>query len=346
MYIALVLALLMVALVTKTVNYKPLSYISILIVTPFLMFNRGNNDYLGYTEMFFYPEGYAEPGYSFLIKIIKLCGGTSHDQVLLVLGILFAVTLYRFAKYTNSMNLILFLYVIFPFVLDITQIRNTFMLLFVLNAIPEYYYKSKVKCYIFLIIGTTFHYFGIFYIISFILLEFKKKKNLYIILMLVGLANLIVMPYLIKFGISYIPIPRIVDRLSYYSSGIKIKSLLIWGGILLSDLIVLKFFMKHLNSSGRNQNKEIIQMLYDLMYTGVIFLGCTMYLFEFNRFFRNLFIIKYLLVGFALPSMNRDEKILIILYLVLTSVIFAYAFAIVTEGVDNNFVLLHNALLN
>lgn len=348
----LVLALLIVTVVAKVINLKPLSYSLILIVTPFLMFNRGNNDYLAYTEAFFYPESHiAEPGYIFLIKIIKLCGGTSHEQVLLVLGIFFAITLYRFAKYTKSINLILSLYVIFPFVLDITQIRNTFMLLFVLNAVLEYYNKSKLKCYILLAVGSTFHFFGILYIFSFLLLDFKRKlkkgNNFYKFTALFGLANLVLMPFIINIGIRVIPIQNIVDSLIAYSSAdIKIFSLLAWGGILLSDLIVFRFFIKHLNSSKRIKNKELIQTLYDLMFIGIIFLGFLLYLFEFNRFFRNLFIIKYLLVGFMLPNMHRDEKILIISYLVITSALFAFAYSQGAGGIDYNFVLLHNAFLN
>lgn len=344
MFIALVFVLLVVAIVTKVINYKPLTYISILIVTPFLMFNRGNNDYLVYAEMFYHPENSPEPGYSFLLQIIQLCGGTSHEQVLLILGIFFAFTLYRFTKYTKSMNLILFLYVLFPFILDLTQVRDTFMLLFMLNAILEYYNKSKLRCYVLLVIGCTFHYFGIFYIISFLMLDFFKKKNSYIIIALVSLANLVLMPFMLKLGISVIPIQSIASRLIIYSTGsMRISTLLVWGSILLVDLIVLKFFIRHLDSSERDKNKELIKILYDLMYSGIIFFGCVLYLFESTRFFRNLFIIKYLLVGFMLPNMNRDEKILIILYLVITSSLFAYAYSL---GLDYDYALLSNALFN
>ncbi|NHM30010.1 EpsG family protein [Neobacillus terrae] len=344
MYFALILTLSVIIPFTKIINYFRLKIFPIILVSLFLMFNRGNNDYLGYLSIFFYPEGYAEPGYVFLVNMIKFFGGTSHNQVLWVLGILFIITLYRFAKHSKTINFVLLLYVIFPFVLDITQIRNTFMMLFVLNAFIEYFRGKKIRTLIWLLISSTFHFFGIFYIISFLLIGLKKEKSYYKLIILISLIGLFFMPALIRFGISYIPIPRIVDRLTVYTADtIKYSSLFIWGGILILDLIVFRLFIKRMDLT-ENNNKNQIQLIYDFMFTGLVFLGCVLFLFEFNRFFRNLFLLKYLLADYMLPSMTKNAKLLLVVYLLITAVLFAFLYSLGIEGMDYNTVLLRNSI--
>lgn len=344
MYFILILALILILPFTNFLNYHRLRFLPILVVSVFLMFNRGNNDYQGYQQIFIWPEGYSEPGYSLLIKIIKLLGGTSHDHVLLVLGIFWFITFYRYSKYTKMFNFVLLLYVIFPFVLDITQIRNTFMMLFVLNALLDFFNNKKNRAFLLLIIGSTFHSFGIFFVVLFLLLLFKKGKSYYKWIAAFSIISVFLMPFIIQFAITVIPYQRIVDRIIIYTADtVKVNSLIIWGGILVADLIVLSYFIRRIDSTTA-KNMKLIYLLFDVMFTSMIFLASVLYLYEFNRLFRMLFLVKYFLAVFMLPNMKRQSQFLLLLYLIATTSLFAFLYSYGVEGIDYNYVLIRNAI--
>lgn len=343
MYIGLILVLMIVAFVTKGAKSRQINIISILMIAPFLIYNRGNPDYYGYFEMFSNPETYAEGGYSFLIKIIKWCGGNSHEQVLLVLGIFLVVTIYRFTKYVKSMNLVVLLYVLFPYVIDIIQIRNTFMVLFVLNAVIEYNNNKKIKCLLFLILGATFHSFGLVYIVAFLAINFIEPNKYHKVMIATGFLNFVFMPTIIKVITRYIPIQRVADRLSIYTADTnKFKSLSIWGLILFFDLVIFGIIVNKKNEEENTTKKGLIQFLYDLIYFGIAFYPCLLYLNESSRFFRNMFIFKYLLLACALPKMTKNEKVIFILYIVSTAILLSVLFS--TDIVNYNDILRQNAL--
>lgn len=342
MYIGLVLILLIIAFLTNGTKSKIVSFISIVIVAPLLIFNRDNPDYYSYTQIFLNPEYYAEGAYSFLIWLIKLFGGNSHEQVLLVMGIFFILTLYRFTKYVKSMNLVLFLYVIFPFVIDVIQIRNTIMVLFVLNAIIEYINENKVRGIIYLILGSMFHNFGIIFIIAFLTIILIKRANYYKMIIVIGLLNFLFMPTIIKLLIQFVPIQRIGDRLLLYLADTnKFQSLLSWGLLLVLDLLIFNIVVKNNNIEENNKRKKLIQLLYNFIFFGLAVYPCLLYLNEFSRFFRSMFIFKYLLLGCVLPYLNRDTKVILIFYVVATSILFSLLHS---KSVDYNYTLLHNFL--
>lgn len=343
MYIGLLLILMVVAFVTKGIKSRRVNLISILIIAPFLIFNRGNPDYYSYVEIFMSPETYAEGGYSFLIRVIKLFGGNSHEQVLLVLGIFLIVTLYRLTKYVEQTNLIIFLYALFPFVIDIIQIRNTFMILFVLNAVIEYINKKKIRCLIFLILGALFHNFGLVYIVAFFAINFIERNKYHKIMIVTGFLNFVLMPIIIKMVMMYIPIVRVGERLLIYLAETnKFKSLLSWGLILFLDLVIFGFVVKHKDIKENTQKRELIQLLYDLIYFGVAFFPCLLYLDESSRFFRNMFLFKYILLGCYIPSMTRDEKILFVFYMIVTAMLFSVLFH--SDIINYNDILKQNIM--
>ena len=141
-----------------------------------LMFNRGNKDFNTYIILFDNPDG-LEPGYKLLVNFVSRLGGNHVDIVLLV-GVLLILTLFRLSKKTNHISLILLLYLVFPYIYDITQIRNTIMLLLNLNALIEFNDKHIVKAFMLSIIAITFHISGILLLIVLIMLFNKKSKKI------------------------------------------------------------------------------------------------------------------------------------------------------------------------
>lgn len=336
MYFGLILVLLILAFFRQRTRYSFMYFVSILILAILLAFNRGNPDYDSYIAIFENPQFYAEAGYTFLVKLIKQFGGNSHSQVLLVLGIFFVITLNRFSRYVKNMSFVMLLYALFPYIIDVIQIRNTFMILFVLNALIEYINKRKVKCLIYLILGTSIHSFGIIFIFVFLVINFLKRESYHKLIPIVGGINFFAIPITIKILTSYIYIPRVSERLILYiPDSSKFQSLASWGLVLLADVLLFKFIMNHKNLKENTKQTELIKMTYDLIYFGIAIFPGLLYLNEFSRYFRDIFILRYLLIGCALPILNKFEKIFFIFYALASATLFSiiYYFKVVDYNV-------------
>ncbi len=339
MYILLIILLLIFAIIEKKFKSKAIGYISIIFLVLFLMFNRGNPDYENYKIIFEQPYGYAESGYIFLINIIKALGGQSHNFILIILGLFLTFTLFRWKKLVNKLNIVVVLYAIFPFVLDVIQIRNTFMILFVLNAIIELLKGNKAKCMFLLFLGSQFHVFGYLFMLAFgIIILIKDKKTFYHLLIIGNIFLFIILPMILEL---FLPLfPKIAN---YVTTSNKEQSLLIWGLILALDLIIFNFFIiKQTTDLTINKRKEL-HILHDIIYTGVIFYPGLIYINEFSRFFRSMFIIKYLFIAMALPHVNKKSRVILLLYIFSTAILLA---ALYSRTLDFSNILMQNSLFD
>ena len=160
-------------------DVKKVNFIGIMIlVLLFLLFgfNNGNQDYQPYLDIFDAPEEYAEIGYVYLVGFVKLIGG-SHSTLVFIIRLCYVATLLRALVVFNGNVAVFFLiYFIYPFIFDITQIRNTIMFGFVLNALI-FIYEGKWKSgWFFLVLGALFHNFGVIYFLVFLIYKFYLLK--------------------------------------------------------------------------------------------------------------------------------------------------------------------------
>lgn len=348
-----------------SMHLKITNVISIFFIVPLLMFNFANPDYLNYEGYFQHYDGTAgiEKGFVFLSDILKYVGIYEYQAIPICLGILIIYTFFRISRYVKNGNFIVFLYFIFPFMIDIIQIRNTFMMFFVVNAIFSYIESKKMKTIIWLILASLFHSYGYLWIIFFFLIErlsetsfklgdktvvanfFDMKNSAYNkIIIILSLLNLVVGNRVINLILIILP-TFISTKLTFYLSGSLNIDSLYWGIILVCDLLVFSYFIKKIRLRNNEINENnLVNFLFYVLFHGLLVIGALLYVFEINRFFRLLFLLKYILYGVLSKYLNRRELLLLSVYLFIMSGVMMIIFY--TRGIDYDSLIIFNKLWN
>lgn len=309
-------------------DLKKVNFIGIMILILLLVlfgFNNGNQDYQPYLELFNAPDEYAEIGYVYLVNFIKLIGG-QHATLVLVVGVFYFITLLRaLLVFKGNVSVFFLIYFIYPFIFDITQIRNTIMFGFVLNALI-FIYESKWKLGWFcLLLGVLFHNFGVVYFLVFLIYRVYGENLRKIIIL--GLFFLFFLPLFFTYILPYVSIGRFNSLAeSYISSDLKIRSLFIWGGDILFFIIIAQFLRSHILSrkNSINVNYNRLDFLFKIILIHLIFLGFVLNFFEFNRVYRNVFLIRYLYLCICIPLVSINWRVFILIYMFINAVIFSF----------------------
>lgn len=311
-------------------------------------FNNGNHDYKPYVEIFNDPEGYAEFGYVLLVEFVKFIGG-GHSTLVLIVGGFLTLSLLRAAiSFKVNISILCILYFIYPFIFDITQIRNTIMFCFALNGMVYAYEERWIRSFLFILLGACFHNFGLIYILVIFIYKFYSRDLIKIFLL--GLVLMVVLPFALSYVFPLINIGRLNSLLySYLSDTIKLKSILIWGLDYFLFIFVAYNLRKHIliQPSLLCGDFKKIDFLFKILIIHVVFLGFLMYFFEFNRVYRNAFILRYLFVGVCFPYISLNFRLLVVIYIFLNSLFFSYLSSINLEGSYDYFdILTSNYLLD
>lgn len=297
------------------------SVVCIFLASALFATNRQNPDWLNYVAIFEQPELYAEVGYVLLVKLLKLLG-LGHEGVVLVLAILVCLTFFRYLDYSSCISGAILLYLIYPMAIDITQIRNTFGLFFILNMLIEIERRNFVLALLCLAVAASFHYFFLSYLLLFLLIVTRGARYWSVAIVLSTSIALVLAPYVLSFVIS-IGVLRNIE--AYLSQDIKYHSLLIWGAVLIADILcfgtIRQYFM-----TPRLFSEKLSDILFSTMVSGIPFLVGLLYVDDFHRFFRSLFLIKYLLASIMWPAISIQGRVLITLYLVLSVAVFGSYF--------------------
>lgn len=126
-------------------------------------------------------ESITEPLFTFIMKAFNACE-CSFEAFKIILAI-FVITSFAIiiAKFTDNINFALLLYFIYPFCMDVVQLRTTLALVFVYFGFLNYFsQKTKVKkiilyC-IFVFIAGMIHYSMLVYFILIIPMLIKNNK--------------------------------------------------------------------------------------------------------------------------------------------------------------------------
>lgn len=289
----------------------PLAHLAIILLL-FSLF-RGGYDYQGYLDIFDDPALYAEIGYVYLVEVIKYLGG-SHNTIQLLTGTLVAITLYRFHASGRYFCLAIACYMVFPMPSDIVQIRSTLSMFFIINALPFIVERKLIFASIFMLIGCSMHYFGIVFVAVVLMGYFfnqAKPTRKIKITMAIGLGAMIFTPLVVNYLLS----TGFARTLSAYQAETgKISSILMWGSIICLDVAILGLFVKKYFQNKNQENFSMINLLYGAIIFSLSFLPGVYYIFEFNRLYRSIFIVKYLLASYISTGLSKNDRIALWLY--------------------------------
>ncbi|EEQ3682795.1 O26 family O-antigen polymerase, partial [Escherichia coli] len=284
----------------------------VLIITTLFIINRQNQDYEAYVDIFNVNELYAEIGYRWLIYGVKYLGGT-HEVIIGLLGLFLGTTFLRLIQYSKYTAFGLLLYMLCPMPIDIVQIRNTFLFLFVINSLIELEKEHKFNSLCFVFMAPLFHSLGIVYVLAWVIIQFRTWRG-YNKLMVFGLVlSFIVVPLLIKMLILLFNTRTLH---AYIADGIKVHSLIIWAGPYLFDLFLLCYFRKKIVITDLH-TKQWIDIIFSLMLFLSVFSPLLLYIDEINRIFRNALLLKYLVMMSIAQYLSRPTRYILYSYLLL-----------------------------
>ncbi|MGL5050361.1 MAG: EpsG family protein, partial [Fusobacteriaceae bacterium] len=241
--IILVIILFFFSIISQKLNKylkKGLNYFVGILILFIYAFNKWSNDYESYTGILFTaPESYAESGYIVLVKFIKYFN-LDFNFILFLIGV---IILFRVKLYLKNYIAVLTLYIIYPLITDLNQVRNTLMILFVISSMNFFSKRKKIKAYIIYAIGISFQSLGWIYLPFFLFLKNIKMVDVYKYSFYSFLLNFILSTAL-KFSLikisSIIQHNRIILKLLYYIRPFSYTTFVLWIVLFAIDIYVIE----------------------------------------------------------------------------------------------------------
>ena len=278
--------------------------------------NDNNNDFLEYKEKYEYldKDVLLEPGYGLLNYLFRSLGFDfmMFKALISFLGLLL---IYRTIwKLTDYKALVATLYLIYPFIIDITQIRNFIASSIVIFAIPLLFQKgisSIFKYVAFVLTAATVHSAAFFYLVFIV-----AKRKIGIRLILIGLAAVVS----IKVTVYSLFQARFeTEKLDVYEKPSIV------GGLIMAFLICITAYVIIQLSKRRNKSESQSGSLSSAFVNERIWPNIAMLTIlivplcfdnaSFTRIYRNLILFNMLFVANAYYIKWQRRKLLITLFM-------------------------------
>ncbi len=314
---------------------KIVRFLQVLVGTIIFSFNTDNPDYSGYfgTYNAYYTRDIYwdyfqryDPFYkAFVILCNKLHISFNLFRVLVFL-ICISLIITTIRKMTNRINLVLSLYMIFPFVMDCIQIRNYIGSAIVIYSMQFLFYtsdkavrKNNIYRYVLgILIASMFHYVTILYSMFLLVLFPSWFKKVFPIGVCCSVAFTLC---------KYFDRTRYNNPLSYFHTNVSLITFVFLSGLSIGMMLIVYYYMK------KNRD-EIIEddfknRLFRFFLMSLIFVPITVFHFDLFRFIRNILLIYSAAAGYYLTkirTVHNKRNVLVLSEIVITSFfIVAYA---------------------
>lgn len=279
----------------------------------FLGLNTHNYDYYGYSHLIFNDPFYWSNDKAFikLILIVKYFL-LPYQTIPIIISLLIIFTIKKIKKILNiDVKIFFLLYFIFPFVMDIIQLRNTIICFLFFNVILELSENNKKKALTYVLISIFFQKIAILYLLFIVIYLFYGEKYLlnkkYL---LIKLILIFLIMYIFKEEAK-----RIIPRLSFYLREVLgIKNFLQWGLIFILNHFIIYFFKNKIKYKSINKiENNFLNIVENLNYFNILCLNIMLFFEEFTRIGKNFIPLLYL-YGAVSYKYSKDKKILFILF--------------------------------
>lgn len=330
--------------IVESFKKKKIKLISIFCILIFILIYGANNynpDYFNYLDMYNQVKAVGigtsrgrDIGYKLLMYVaIKL--GFQFQTFLIILSVLcFLVLSEIIKKYSYNNNYVYLLYFIYPFLLDVVQVRNFLLMCIVtysVHILVEEKKHSKIRFLILMLLALTIHSSAILYF-PLILIKLEKKD------IVIKVMTIYMLLFCLVMIINGNRIPFIQEIISLFTDNLYVISwfenatnfgyLLFWA-IHIFCFLLIKWSRKLIEN--RIEIKEhidykFINYTYWIIFVGFIWFPFYMVSIEFTRIIRNLFILIY--IAFTITNrylLKEDFQIKILYNLIVVSfVIFLF----------------------
>lgn len=324
-YIAVIIISLIIWKITITVRIKGMD-IRLLMIVPFavlLIFTSNNPDYQTYKISFDTGYGpYFETGIKYVAEFLSLFG-LKYYYIFLILVI--ALTFYTFrlwSKKIENIQAVIFLYELFGIYYDVIQIRFLISMLFIFISLYFAIERKLLPAVANGIAAIFFHRLSVLsnLFIVYIFIKQNTKDHAINKKEIVGFGCF----GAVGIGLSGWAVGIIAQEVSFFqrvllylSNKKSYDSLIIWAGYECLLLVIIYFGgYKELifNNTVDIKIKDAASKLYRFLLFGIVVSGILLYVQEFNRLYRQFYLVGYMLYGMIERYMgNINRKILFLL---------------------------------
>lgn len=314
--------------------------------------NSDNADYQNYNAIYDFIKNNGsysavESGFEIIcILFIKL--GFDYQNFLVVysfIGLLLVQSTVR--KLTKNHNVVWLLYFVFPFLLDVVQIRNFMsmsIIVFAIRFLLEKKHLNIFKFIVLVLLASTFHVSSLFYLLL-LLTKFSSKTIAYLtivislIIQLVLKTNSAILMY-------FLNINKLETYLSSSTSFIGVLFFLIY---LIINLIFLILVQKAATNFQLEKNKiKVINLILKINIIMLISYNFLIYDADFIRLQRNLLILNYVAFSIVIPykKISKNKMILFLTSICVSMVFFFNWIFIISQTYESVLkAILHNNVL-
>lgn len=301
--------------------------------------NTNNPDFWAYSTIYetngVFTTNNLEWGFLFLVKLGNYMGLSYNFFLLIVSLVCYTIIFLTVKKYTSNFHLLYVFYFIFPFFMDVIQIRNFIIMSIFIYATRFLVENSRLKYILLISIACTFHLSAVAFF-PFVLVTFKNKEILLktivissTLLSAVTLINNKTVPFL-NVIISAVSNEKVED---YFDSNTNLGFLLYWllYFLSLSSIFISKKVYENFNKTNLKNNLKysFIKVVYWINVVSSLYLPLYLMNSNFSRLLRNTIILNYIVMAIVIPTIrNSKEKaiylILIIIYILAFSLSLLY----------------------
>ena len=183
-------------------NNKVLFFSTIFFMWILAGWSYGTADYFIYSDMYNWSSNASqisntEIGFSLLMRISNTLGFSFQQFLMIIFAVGLALIGYTIMKYSNTPNMVLAIYFIFTFIINVTQFRQflaTAIFVFSFKYLLIRDRKSDIKYIIGILLASSVHFSSIFMLLLLVPKKLNIKKVIVItsiVTFMLGLLNLV-----------------------------------------------------------------------------------------------------------------------------------------------------------
>lgn len=287
-------------------------------------FNLKNPDYEYYENLFLRAnQGISyhavETGFWYIVEFAAKIG-LSYSLFLKIYTLIALLLISSsIIKYTEKPSLVLVLYMCYPFLLDVAQIRH-FMAIAIFTFSVRYlesYSKKNLIKYIFLIVIAASQQIMAIAFLAYLLVYLIDQKKAAKIAIMLTIINMFGCKYILQSSLVK-KIFSLRDKTVDYTGGYSNSQLLMYA-CFYGILIILCVFLQKTN----NVDKTNSSFLYKICMYSTLFIPFLMIDFQYTRLFRGSILVIYIFITQQINLLKKSDKLIVTIGLLLIMILVA-----------------------
>lgn len=352
MYIYIICSLLFLASIIKK-DSKVLFYITFIFLWILMAFNYNNADYKMYENLYnLYGNSSNLMSAEILFQLFCKLGcyfGINYKVFIIIYSTITILLLASsFKNLTNNCNLVVGLYMIFPFLLDAVQIRHFMaiaLIIFGLKYLITDNNKDIWKYIVCNIIAIGFHYVAAYFLLFIIVKFFNNKK---VLLFCILLDLILVMLIISGIGVTilgyFLPARKVEAYFLNYE--FKTSNLIMFVATIIQILTVIyayilkSIWQKRYNNKIYEENdniereKRTVDLILKINNLSLLLIPTFFFNIQLFRISRTILILDYVLLSITLGKKNRKDDILLLAFTFIVIILFFYLRVIQNDVFD------------